>query len=82
MTRFLAQILDVYHGWLSPWLPGACRFHPTCSVYAAESLRRHGFWQGSLLSLRRLGRCHPFHPGGLDPVPECLPRRAVRPKPA
>jgi uncharacterized protein len=69
MTRLLARLLEAYHAWLSPLLPGACRFHPTCSMYAAESLRRHGLWIGSLLALRRLLRCHPLSSGGLDPVP-------------
>ena len=69
MSRILAWMLDAYHSWLSPWLPGACRFHPTCSVYAAESLRRHGLLRGGLFAARRLGRCHPFDAGGVDPVP-------------
>jgi hypothetical protein len=69
MTRVLVWVLEAYHAWLSPFLPGACRFHPTCSMYAAESLRRHGPWRGSLLGLHRLLRCHPFSAGGLDPVP-------------
>jgi hypothetical protein len=76
MTRLLARVLEAYHAWLSPLLPGACRFHPSCSMYAAESLRRHGLWSGSVLSLLRLVRCHPFSAGGLDPVPT-LPLRAA-----
>lgn len=47
-----------------------CRFHPTCSCYSHEALLKHGFWRGSLLSLRRILRCHPWHPGGEDPVPD------------
>ena len=54
---------------VSPLLPTCCRFHPSCSHYAAEALRRHGFLKGLYLSLGRLLRCHPFHPGGWDPVP-------------
>jgi hypothetical protein len=57
---------------VSPWLPPACRFHPSCSEYAETALRDHGLWRGSGLALWRLARCHPFCAGGLDPVP---PRR-------
>jgi putative membrane protein insertion efficiency factor len=47
----------------------SCRFHPTCSAYAMEAIEVHGIARGSLLALRRIAKCHPFHPGGLDPVP-------------
>jgi putative membrane protein insertion efficiency factor len=50
-------------------LPPSCRFHPTCSEYAIEALQRYGAWRGLLLTARRLSRCHPWHPGGYDPVP-------------
>ena len=59
----------LYKRLLSPLLPQACRFHPTCSVYAVEAIDRHGPFKGSYLAARRLLRCHPFHPGGFDPVP-------------
>jgi len=49
--------------------PGTCRFSPSCSVYSYEAVARYGVWRGLGLALRRLTRCHPFHPGGLDPVP-------------
>lgn len=52
-----------------PKAGGRCRFHPTCSAYALEALELHGGWRGLGLAFRRLGRCHPFHSGGLDPVP-------------
>jgi putative membrane protein insertion efficiency factor len=55
---------------LSRWLPPRCRFHPSWSEYALGALERHGFWRGSGLAVRRLARCQPWHPGGLDPVPE------------
>lgn len=58
-----------YQRWISPLLPPSCRFTPSCSEYAAEAVGRYGFAQGGWLALRRLLRCHPFHPGGHDPVP-------------
>jgi putative membrane protein insertion efficiency factor len=54
---------------LRPILPAACRFEPSCSEYAREALAGHGFLRGGWLALRRIGRCHPFHPGGYDPPP-------------
>ena len=66
----LLRLLVRAHQWLvSPLLPRACRFHPTCSAYAATALERHGALKGSWLAARRLLRCHPFHEGGVDPVP-------------
>ena len=68
-ARAAAALLRVYKKVLSPLLPAACRFHPTCSEYAREAILRHGVLRGTGLALRRLARCHPFHPGGIDPVP-------------
>jgi putative membrane protein insertion efficiency factor len=59
-------VLGGYQRWISPFLPAACRFTPTCSQYARLAFERYGFWRASWLTLRRLSRCHPFHPGGLD----------------
>lgn len=67
--RVLIAAVRAYQRWISPALPPSCRFTPTCSQYAVEALTRHGALKGSWLALRRLGRCHPFHPGGHDPVP-------------
>jgi putative membrane protein insertion efficiency factor len=63
-----------YRFFLSPWLGSACRFEPTCSVYALEALDRHGAAAGLALTLGRIGRCHPWCAGGLDPVPAAPPR--------
>jgi putative membrane protein insertion efficiency factor len=68
-ARVATAILDFYKRAISPWLPPACRFEPTCSIYAREAIERHGFVKGMGLALRRLLRCHPFHAGGYDPVP-------------
>ncbi len=61
-------LIRVYQGLISPLLPPACRFEPTCSRYAHEAISRYGVAKGGLMALRRLGRCHPFHEGGYDPV--------------
>jgi putative membrane protein insertion efficiency factor len=68
-ARTLAGILGAYKRFVSPLLPPACRFTPTCSEYAREAVLRHGVFRGLALAVRRLARCHPFHAGGPDPVP-------------
>jgi len=65
----LLALLAVYKRVVSPLLPAACRFTPTCSVYAAEAIRTHGAWKGLRLAVVRLSRCRPFGGGGEDPVP-------------
>jgi putative membrane protein insertion efficiency factor len=65
----LATLIRAYQRLLSPLLPPSCRFYPSCSQYALEAVTRHGALRGSWLAARRLVRCHPFHPGGFDPVP-------------
>jgi putative membrane protein insertion efficiency factor len=65
----LVGLIRGYQKFISPGLPPACRFYPSCSQYAIEAIARHGALRGSWLAARRLARCHPFHPGGVDPVP-------------
>lgn len=67
--RMLALPIIAYRRWLSPALPARCRFYPSCSAYALEALACHGALRGTGLAVRRVLRCHPFHPGGYDPVP-------------
>lgn len=76
LVRVLLLPVRFYRKFISPALPPTCRFHPSCSAYAVEALTVHGALRGSWLTLRRLGRCGPWHPGGLDPVP---PRRNAVP---
>lgn len=64
-----ALVIKAYQAFLSPVLPRSCRFYPTCSAYILEALRTHGLARGLVLTSWRLARCHPFHPGGYDPVP-------------
>jgi putative membrane protein insertion efficiency factor len=68
MRGVIVTLLDGYKRFISPLLPSACRFHPTCSMYMRDAVDRYGAVRGVWLGLRRLGRCHPFHPGGIDPV--------------
>jgi len=69
MTRLLIGLVRAYRAVLAPLLAPRCRFVPSCSAYALAALETHGALRGSWLTLRRLGRCHPFHRGGVDPVP-------------
>lgn len=66
--RLAALLLLIHQRVLSPLLPPACRFTPTCSEYARQAIERYGLWRGGALALRRLVRCHPFVEGGLDPL--------------
>jgi len=65
----VVALIQAYRVVLSPLLGGQCRFVPSCSEFASEAIRRHGVVLGSALALRRIGRCHPWHAGGYDPVP-------------
>jgi uncharacterized protein len=75
VVRLLVVVLRFYRRWISPALPPTCRFFPSCSAYAIEALTVHGMLRGSWWTARRLLRCQPWHPGGVDPVP---PARSPR----
>lgn len=66
----LIWLIRGYRMFISPLFPPSCRYQPTCSQYAMQAIERFGPWRGTLMSIRRILRCHPFHPGGYDPVPE------------
>ena len=68
-ARALVALIGLYRRFISPLLPRTCRYEPTCSAYAAEAIATHGMIRGTALALRRIARCHPFHPGGIDRVP-------------
>ncbi len=68
MKTILVTIIRAYRYMISPFLPMSCRFTPTCSEYSIEALKKYGALKGSYLTFRRILRCHPFHPGGFDPV--------------
>ena len=78
VRRVLLGVIGFYSRAVSPALPPRCRFYPTCSAYAAEAIARHGAARGSWLALRRLAKCAPWHPGGVDLVP---PARQGTPEP-
>ena len=69
MKTVLIALLRFYRYEISPMLGRNCRFHPTCSEYAIEAVQRHGALRGGWMAAKRVGRCHPFNPGGYDPVP-------------
>lgn len=70
LTRLVQGLILIYRFGLSPLIGPRCRFYPSCSVYGIEALERHGLVKGLGLTLARLSRCHPWHPGGVDPVPD------------
>ena len=71
MRKIFIAFITVYRYAISPFLGNHCRFYPSCSHYAQEAIDLHGVARGSYLTLRRLGKCHPWHEGGADPVPPC-----------
>lgn len=70
MRRVVIALIRAYRYVVSPWLGDHCRFYPNCSSYAETAIVRHGLLSGGWMALRRLARCHPWHPGGIDPVSE------------
>lgn len=69
MKTLAVLFIRLYQKTISPLLGPRCRFIPTCSEYAAEAITKHGIFKGSALAIKRIGKCHPLHPGGYDPVP-------------
>jgi uncharacterized protein len=69
MKTVALAIIRFYQRFISPLLPPSCRFTPTCSHYGYEAIQKYGFIKGGWLAIKRIGRCHPFNPGGYDPVP-------------
>jgi hypothetical protein len=69
MKAIALAIIRFYKKFLSPMLPSACRFEPTCSAYTYQAIEKYGVIKGTWLGAKRISRCHPFHPGGYDPVP-------------
>lgn len=70
IARALVALITLYRRAISPLFPRHCRYEPTCSAYALEAIRVHGALRGTAMAVRRIARCHPFNPGGVDPVPD------------
>lgn len=70
-TRCVIAIIDIYRYFFSPLMGKNCRFHPSCSTYGKQAVLRFGALKGVWMTIKRLSRCHPWHEGGYDPVPEC-----------
>ena len=70
ISKVLIFLIKAYRYLLSPWIGQHCRFHPTCSQYALGAIQEHGAYRGSWLAIKRVASCHPWHEGGIDPVPK------------
>ncbi|HCB99901.1 MAG TPA: membrane protein insertion efficiency factor YidD [Ruminococcaceae bacterium] len=81
MKIILLYLIRFYKRYISPALPPACKYYPTCSQYAVQAIERFGALRGGYLAIRRILRCNPFHEGGIDPVPEQFSLRVVHKKP-
>ncbi|MFW5995749.1 MAG: membrane protein insertion efficiency factor YidD [Halanaerobiaceae bacterium] len=68
MKKLIIGLIKIYQKIISPWFPKSCRFHPTCSSYARQAIKKYGVICGSWMGIRRILRCHPFNPGGYDPL--------------
>lgn len=75
MKTILISIIKAYQKIISPLTPPSCRFYPTCSHYGVEALQKHGALKGAWLTIRRILKCHPFHEGGFDPVPDKIDKK-------
>jgi len=75
ISKLFIFIIRFYQKAISPLTPPSCRFYPTCSSYGLEAIKKHGAWKGGYLTIRRILKCHPFHPGGIDPVPDEWPHK-------
>lgn len=69
MKQVFLILIRFYQKWISRFLPSSCRFYPSCSEYTFQAIEKYGVLKGGWMGVRRIGRCHPFHPGGFDPVP-------------
>ncbi len=69
MKKVFIGLIKLYQKYLSPAMGRTCRFHPSCSQYGIDAIEKHGVWQGIFLTISRILKCHPFNPGGYDPVP-------------
>ena len=69
MKRIVVVLLKLYRALVSPYVPTTCRFYPSCSEYGVQALQKYGIFKGGWLTVKRIARCHPFNPGGYDPVP-------------
>ena len=78
MKTIIIYLIKFYKIFLSPVLPQSCRYYPSCSEYAIDALGKHGVLRGGWLSIKRISRCHPFHEGGFDPVPDILPVKLTK----
>ncbi|OLN21668.1 membrane protein insertion efficiency factor YidD [Domibacillus antri] len=75
MKKMFLLLIRFYQKGISPLKPPTCRFYPTCSHYGYEAVQKHGAWKGGLLTIIRICKCHPFHPGGVDYVPDKWPKK-------